>query len=344
MRISVAYATMILNIVSCFSFLFFFLYLYMIKTENSVFSTWTENVVIAATSTMVSTISETNKTLMSLCTKDGDTSTKLAMPDILFSINSTDYQGSVFVSNFYFPIDNKTLMGFVLTISLLFHSWRVYQSVEADFEHNFKHIVDEPDFLRWIEYTLTSPLQIIIVCSTVYIRNISDIMQLSALQGSLSLSGWTLEILISGLEQSRICMTNRRDNHYQNFNENLLKFVLVFSYSVLCHIIIWWNILNRYFMHEENLELCNFGVKHLPHILKNIVYLQCILFSFFGLVPLSQVMYISFRKPVGSTFGLATLAYGVLSIVSKGLLAIMFVKLITDGNCVYTNEGKVCLY
>jgi len=97
-------------------------------------------------------------------------------------------------------------------------------------------------------------------------------------------------------------------------------------------------------MHEENLELCNFGVKHLPSILKSIICLQCILFSLFGLVPLSQVIYITFRKPIGSTFGLATLAYGVLSLVSKGLLAIMFVKLITDGNCVYTNEGKVCLY
>jgi len=119
--------------------------------------------------------------------------------------------------------------------------------------------------------------------------------------------------------------------------------VLVFSYAVLCHIIIWWNILSRYVMHEQNIELCSFGVKRLPPIVKNIVFLQCVLFSLFGLVPVSQVVYISCRKPVGSTFGLATLAYGVLSVISKGLLAIMFVKLITDGNCIYTHEGKASL-
>ena len=316
----------------------------MIETENSTFATWTENVVLASTGTMVTTILETNKTLINMCTKDDDTSAKLAMPEILFSINGTGHQGSVFVSKNYFQIDNKTIMGLVLMISLGFHLWRVYQSVEEIFENNGKHVVDEPDFLRWIEYALTSPLQIIIVCSTVYIRNISDITQLSALQGIMSLSGWTLEILISGLEQSRIYMTNRRDNHYQNFNENLQKFVLVFSYAVLCHVIIWWNILSRYVMYEENIENCNFGVKRLPPIVKNLVFLQCVLFSLFGLVPVSQVVYISFRKSIGSTFGLATLAYGVLSVISKGLLAIMFVKLITDGNCIYTNEGKTCLY
>jgi len=343
MPISIGHATNFLNIVSCLIFLFLILYLYLIQTENSSFETWTENVVLASTGTMVKTISETNKTLMNLCTQDDHTNEKLAMPDILFSINGSAYQGSVFVSKNDFPIDSKTIMGLVLIISLGFHSWRVYQSAEGDFENNAKNMVEEPDFLRWIEYTLTSPLQIIIVCSTVYMRNISDITLLSALQGALTLSGWTLEILISGLEQSRIYMTTRRDNHYQNFNENLQKFVLVFSYGVLCHIIIWWNILSRYVMHEQNIEICDFGVKRLPPIIKNIVFLQCVLFSLFGLVPVSQIVYISYRKPAGSTFGLAKLAYGVLSVISKGLLAIMFVKLITDGNCIYTNEGKICL-
>ena len=184
-----------------FFFLFLFLYLYVIKTENSTFATWTENVMLAATGTVVTTILETNKTLINLCTQRW-----------LYKCTACNARNFVF-NQWHrllrecfcvkkdFPIDNKTIMGLVLIISLGFHSWRVYQSIEEDFQNNAIHIVKEPDFLRWIEYTLTSPLQIIIVCSTVYIQNISDITQLSALQGTLTLLGWTLEILISGLEQ-----------------------------------------------------------------------------------------------------------------------------------------------
>jgi hypothetical protein len=34
----------------------------------------------------------------------------------------------------------------------------------------------------------------------------------------------------------------------------------------------------------------------------------------------------------------------ILSITSKSLLAIMYVKLISDSNCIDTTSGRACLY
>jgi len=121
------------------------IYLYAIKTKESSYTTLTENVIIGASSTVLTTISETNTTLLNLC----NISVQLAMPLVLFLINGTAYGGSVFASKNHFTVDNKTLIGLVLLTS--------------------------------------SGVQIIMICSTVYIRNISDITQLCAFRGALTL-------------------------------------------------------------------------------------------------------------------------------------------------------------
>ena len=46
----------------------------------------------------------------------------------------------------------------------------------------------------------------------------------------------------------------------------------------------------------------------------------------------------------GPMWDYASLTYDTLSIVSKGLLALMFVKLITNNNCIDTYDGQACLY
>jgi len=216
---------------------------------------------------------------------------------------------------------------------------KISQSCAPPYEHTL-----QPDFLRWLEYTLTSPLQIIVICSTVYIRNISDITQLSALQAALTLLGWTLEILISNLEHCNAYMPTTGDEYQHHFYDNLKKFFLLFLFGLLFHIVIWWNILSRYLSHVQNIAECDFGILGLPPIIGNMLVVQCILFSLFGCIPLMQVSYIAFVQNSRSTSSMAALAYNVLSILSKGILASMFVKLITDDSCVQTSAGEACLY
>jgi len=334
-------ATTIINGVACLIFMTLFVFLYAIETRSSTFSTWTESVVLAATPKMASTISETNSTLLRICDNGPHVSSRLAMPLISFSMNNVSLIGTVFASSSTVAIDSKTLMGVTLVISLLFHLWRIYIFLEV-YDHPPVHDQLEPDFLRWIEYTLTSPLQIVVICGTVYARNISEITQLATLQAALTLTGWTIEILISNLQIAK----HYKDcnSHMQDFYQILLQLFFVFFSAVAFHVVIWANIITKYYAHEKNIQMCDFGLKELPPIIGNIVVVQCILFSLFGLIPLLQVLYILYSKKQCNTFACAELAYGILSVLSKGLLAIMFVKLITDDSCIYVNNEKICLY
>ena len=329
-------ATTILNGIACLMFTTLLIYLYAIKTRSSTFSTWTESVVLGATPMIASTILDTNSTLLHMCSNS-----RLAMPLVSYSMNNVSLVGTVFASSSTVAIDSKTLMALTLLLSLLFHLWRVYVSVES-YNHLQVNEQLEPDFLRWIEYTLTSPLQIVVICGTVYTRNISEITQLAALQAALTLTGWTIEILISNLEIAKHYSDCNSSAH--DFNQILLQFFVVFFSAVTFHIVIWANIMSKYYSHEHNIEMCDFGLTELPAILGDIVCLQCVLFSLFGLIPALQVLYIVYSKKKCNTFVCAGLAYGVLSVLSKGLLAIMFVKLITDDSCIYLNNNKVCLY
>jgi len=334
-------ATTILNAVACLIFSTLFIFLYAIETRSSTFSTWTESVVLGATPRMVSSIVETNSTLLHICDNGSNVSSRLAMPLISFSMNNVSLVGTVFTSASTVAIDSKILMGATLLISLLFHLWRIFIFMEV---HDNPAVKDqlEPDFLRWIEYTLTSPLQIVVICGTVYTRNISDITQLAALQAALTLTGWTIEILISNLQIAKHYSDCNSRTH--DFYQILQQLFIVFFSAVIFHIVIWANIITKYYSHEKRIQTCDFGFTELPAILGNIVVLQCILFSLFGLIPMLQVLYILYSKKQCNTFACAALAYGVLSVLSKGLLAIMFVKLITDDSCIYVNNNKVCLY
>jgi len=334
-------ATTILNAVACLIFATLFIFLYAIETKSSTFSTWTESVVLGATPRMVNSIFETNSTLLHICDKGSNVSSRLAMPLISFSMNNVSLVGTVFASASTLAIDSKTLIGMTLFISLLFHLWRIFIFLEVEDKSAVKDQL-EPDFLRWIEYTLTSPLQIVVICGTVYTRNISDITQLAALQAALTLTGWTIEILISNLQIAKHYSDCNSRTH--DFYEILLRLFVVFFSAVMFHIVIWANIITKYYSHENRIQMCDFGFTELPAILGNIVVLQCILFSLFGLIPLLQVFYILYSKKQCNTFAYAGLAYGMLSVLSKGLLVIMFVKLITDNSCIYVNNDKVCLY
>ena len=178
-----------------------------------------------------------------------------------------------------------------------------------------------------------------VICVTVYARNISDITQFAFLQATLTLTGWTIEILIPNLEIAK--HYSDCNSHTHNFYQILLQVVVVVFSAVIFHIVIWTNIITKYYSHEKNIKMCDFGLTELPGILGNIVVLQCILFSLFRLIPLLQVLYILYSKKKCNKFACAGLAYGVLSVLSKGLLAIMFVKLLTDDSCIYVNNEKV---
>ena len=173
-------------------------------------------------------------------------------------------------------------------------------------------------------------------------RNEQQLLLISALQGALTFCGWTIEMCIFHLQITAY----QRGKWSQTFLDMMAKVTTVLLAAVYVHYVIWSVILSSYSAHEDNMRRCDYGIDKIPTILKSIVVLQCVLFSVFGCVPLFQIAVIVLlpTRSTGFIWDAAAVAYSLLSVGSKGLLALMFVKLLTDGNCINTVDGSACLY
>ena len=356
-------APVLIEILNGFSVCIFFslaIWLAIKGTDYSV-NTWTESVLMGGNHIMMQQIAQTNTTMRNLCEKplivqekSDHINTRLSLPLLLFSLDNTVVRGSVFCTVSPLTYNCKTLLLMVLILSFLFQVWRFLPvctrllPTKSSFigwgllDSQDKPLRNMPDFSRWLEYTVTSPMQIIVIAITVYIRNVHHLSLLSTLQGALTLSGWTVEVCISNLQ---IAATNS-GKMSREFANTLMKLAAVFLAATYAHYVIWFSILDFYIAHENNTRNCDLGIKKIPEIIQTIVIVQCVLFSMFGGIPLLQIAVVLMAEPSKTTFiwHFAAIAYSILSVVSKGLLAFMFVKLLTDGNCVDTDTGKACLY
>jgi len=130
------------------------------------------------------------------------------------------------------------------------------------------------------------------------------------------------------------------------FNTIFTKMSTVFAASIYPHHVIWSIIMAVYKKHEQNLQQCDLSLGAFQSIVGDIITLQYILFSAFGAVPLLQVLsvLIAPTEETQHIWLMASVLYATLSITSKSLLALMYVKLISNGNCVDTKSGRACLY
>ena len=334
--------TMLVNSIACCIFGGLFIFLFATRTDNPGFSTWHENVVVSTSADLNDTMHHLNSTLIQLCSAKKDGDLRMSLPLVGFSLNSTQLSGTVFTAANATYVNSKLMLALVILVSFNFHAWRLLTQPPVTHDRS-KAVHDEhgPDFLRWVEYTLSSPPMIAILCGILYIRNITEITLMCTLQGALALSGWTVEQLISMIEFEKYYFSNGYIT--SNVYPRVGMLGVVFGGSVVMHCVIWLNLLTRYFTHEDNFRACALGLAALPPIVGQIVVVQGVLFSLFGLVPLFQILYVVLVDKTSSSFGVAGLAYSILSIVSKGVLTFMFVKLITDGNCLHTEYGHACV-
>jgi len=348
-----------MNILSACIFLGLSVWLLIETPGNSVFETWSESVVIGGNANVSNTIAALNSSLTSLCTgapTSQHSKPRMSLPPVFFSLNDTAMKGSVFCTSTDTTYDSVVLMGLVLCISCGFHMWRAafweppaeniegahYSSVQEQGAPGLLYNIECPDFARWLEYTITAPLQIIVVCGTVYMRNSEQITLISTLQGALTLCGWTIELFIWHLQIA----SHKGGKFSAAFNAVLAKLAAVFAAAAYMHYVIWSMLLAIYQKHKHNLLYCDLGLKTFPTVIQDIITLQFVLFTAFGVVPLLQTGSVLLlpAKQTQHIWLLAAVLYAILSVVSKCSLALMFVKLIVDGNCIDTNSGHACLY
>ena len=178
-----------------------------------------------------------------------------------------------------------------------------------------------PDFWRWVEYALTSPLQIVVIASTLTVTDRSMLLALGALQGALTLLGIPIEQEMHELSLQRVRVAAERDKYTGRKKSHLTKVLLLLWSTWSLHGVIWWVLFERLARQENSLRECEGVDAEMPPVVNFIVFTEFFLFSCFGLVPCIQLgltLRPATKNP--AAWAWASKAYGVLSVSAKTAL------------------------
>ena len=207
---------------------------------------------------------------------------------------------------------------------------------------------ERPCFARWMEYALTSPLQILLIASSVMIRDVYTVMLLVTAQLACVLLGFAVECAMA--------MHAQKTTQYRSIPQQTLDFkpdaedtvkeaqtdtddhppsiphirlwFVCFLASAFLHMMIWYIFLNQLWNVELETE-CQSGPRDWVLPLKTVIYGQCLLFSLFALVPLMQQIRIRwYDKPISRTFYTGSVAYAILSVTAKLFLGGSYVAFV----------------
>ena len=194
----------------------------------------------------------------------------------------------------------------------------------------------KPDFWRWAEYTLTAPLQIILIANSTLIIERSVVFNLVAAQVGLVLLGYVNE-----LNLDKVWKRCKKTDHWEL---NIfcaaakLAFSLIASWFVF--VTMWWTIIARFDRQWQNGKDCEFE-DTMPDAVRFIVWSQALLFGSFGLVQTGQVIYSTYilgykremprNELIVKRYAMwfeVSRYYSVLSVCAKTILEYGFIALV----------------
>jgi len=247
------------------------------------------------------------------------------------------------------------MLQWILLCSVFFQGgrfWAFAELEDADENELFQYVPSRgPDFWRWVEYALTSPLQIIIIAGSFYLRETMLISLMAALQGALVVSGYAIEMEIQALYAEKIALRQSQAPRktFQSKNVLLIQMKLIFLLlcAYLCHIIIWTILITKFRLSEQALIDCQNPSVMPPEIII-IIVLECALFSLFGVVLTVQAlkaMFIAQITPEYTHVQWANVSawYTVLSLSAKLILEWGFISMLAaaedrGGMDIYSNN------
>ena len=236
------------------------------------------------------------------------------------------------------------MLQWILLCSVFFQGgrfWAFAELEDADENELFQYVPSRgPDFWRWVEYALTSPLQIIIIAGSFYLRETLLIALMAALQGALVISGYAIEMEIQALHTEKIALWQSQAPRkpFRSKNAFLIQIKLVFLLlcAYLCHAIIWAILIIKFRSSEQALIDCQ-NPSVMPPWIIIIIVLECALFSMFGIVLTVQAlkaMFITQITPEYTHLQWANVStwYTVLSLSAKLILEWGFIQLLASAD------------
>jgi len=230
----------------------------------------------------------------------------------------------------------------VFFLSSLFQIYFLCQVVCIDF---FRR----PCLARWLEYAVTSPVQVVLVASCVMLRDVHTIMLLFSAQLVCVLLGFPIECAMQNpandiqiaanktvstrnetslsqvktISEDQIQLLppkNEAATELLRYNKatSFTLWLLCLAVSCILHVVVWFVLIDQLsnVLHESR---CYEGPEEWKQPLQAVVYGQCLLFSLFALVPIAQKIAM-LKAPCADVFLNGSIAYAVLSAVAKTLL------------------------
>jgi len=224
--------------------------------------------------------------------------------------------------------DQAVLVGAVLLISCMFQFGRAFIPTYDP--------GSGPDAWRWLEYALTAPLQIIIIASALFQRDLHFLLIIANLQCALVVLGYLLELKLAIICDIKCVQNDGKMRAYQDdtdtFAYAVIKVWLIFIATCMFHVSIWWAVINKFLDAPPTFTTCTHD-NGPPPWLEFILYGQCACFSLFGLVMLVHILIVCLaefndKTDVEWTWKVVTWMYSIISVVAKLLLEYGFVGLI----------------
>jgi len=296
------------------------------RNETLMFDTWNENLLVIPDNnyTFRSQVSVWDHELSKKCVDSGDKHRydlfyreQTWSPLTNYTVISLSTQGESF--------EPVPLLIVVLFVSSSFQFFRYYFSAEGSdiAGYTFKYNPESgPDVWRWIEYSLTSPLQIILISSAFNARENNMMILLASLQFALVMFGYTLETLLQEIIDW--------DSLYNNKQKSRAQTIFVFCFYLVAswvfHALIWGILISKFSSSAESAADCRDDPSNLlmPDAVWIILISQITAFTAFGLTLTVQSAYVFWNldflkneENVEKMWKTATWAYSILSVSAK---------------------------
>ena len=213
----------------------------------------------------------------------------------------------------------------LIAIFLVSFAFQAYFAWNAWYDDETEAFFCEPCMERWLEYALTSPLQIVLIASLLMIRDMYTLTLLLVAQAACVLLGFGVECaLYTASEYEPIDVGRRRRDQ-----AGRLWWVCFLSSAVL-HICIWYLLIFQHSSIEQETSCYADPPKGPPKSewmtpLRGVVYTQFVLFTLFAAVPVMQKVYSGRGRSIKDNFLHASLAYAILSVAAKFALGVSYI-------------------
>jgi len=310
---------------------------------------WENNMIFTTSPHLISASDGLASTLFNTCGVGGGYEGNKTGPYTMFQ--QKEEWGNFSFAGISVPVDTGhsykpwVMLHWILVCSCLFQGARYLAYVEHDnFEEGVLFQYDPssgPDFWRWVEYAVTSPLQIILIAGSFYMREIVLMATMAGLQGALVLLGYVIELEIHALCLEKIAAWQAGAYRPQGKTTVKMfvgqcKLFFLLSAAYTCHGIIWAVLIAKFQMQAEAIVDCQ-NPRSMPPEVAIVIALQCILFSLFGVVLTVQAAIIArapMLDPQQSQYIWRTVSwyYSLLSISAKLVLEWGFIALLATTN------------